>query len=220
MKNLHVSYGWISKITPTKQFFRPFQRVSSPSSRRSPFKQRDKSLWLLPEINRESLWLKYAPSNNFGLLFRKSHFHIKLYPKNMWHRVIFQRRWYPRSNKKADRTDTADFTEGPLRELSKHSKPPITSPHRPNMSEVVAFVGISQRDILSRRNMISYQQSKAERSHATSNTPKLVTTRDRCTNRINFKKRPLLIRSFLQKPIILWPLYSLYNFEFLTSHIF
>ena len=171
-----MSYGWISKIKPTKQFFRPFQRVSSPSSR-------FKSLWLLPEINRESLWLKHAPSNNFGLLFRKSHFHIKLYPKNMWHRVIFQRRWYPRSNKKADRTDTADFTEGPLRELSKHSKPPITSPHRPNMSEVVAFVGISQRDILSRGNMISYQQYKAERSHATS---KLVTTRDRCTNRINF----------------------------------
>ena len=97
---------------------------------------------------------------------------------------------------------------------------PITSPHRPNMSEVVAFVGISQRDILSRRNMISYQQSKAERSHATSNTPTLVTTRDRCTNRINFKKRPLRIRSFLQKPIILWPLYSLYNFEFLTSIYF
>ena len=220
MKNFKFAFEswWISKIKPTKQFFRPFQRVSSPSSRRSPFKQRDKSLWLLPEINRESLWLKYAPSNNFGLLFRKSHFHIKLYPKNMWHRVIFQRRWYPRSDKKADRTDTADFTEGPLRELSKHSKPPITCPHRPNMSEVVAFVGISQRDILSRRNMISYQQSKAERSHATSNTPKLVTTRDRCTNRI--QKRPLLIRSFLQKLIILWPLYSLYNFEFLTSHIF
>lgn len=144
MKNFKFAFElwWISKIKPTKQFFRPFQRVSSPSSRRSPFKQRDKSLWLLPEINRESLWLKYAPSNNFGLLFRKSHFHKKLYPKNMWHRVIFQRRWYSRSNKKADRTDTADFTEGPLRELSKHSKPPITSPHRPNMSEVVAFVGI------------------------------------------------------------------------------
>ena len=161
MKNLHVSYGWISKIKPTKQFFRPFQRVSSPSSRRSPFKQRDKSLWLLPEINRESLWLKYAPSNNFGLLFRKSHFHIKLYPKNMWHRVIFQRRWYPRSNKKADRTEgTIETLETP------HHLPP---PAKHEWSR--RYVGISQRDILTRGNMISYQQSKAERSHATSKTP-------------------------------------------------
>ena len=172
MKNLHVSYGWISKITPTKQFFRPFQRVSSPSSRRSPFKQRDKSLWLLPEINRESLWLKYAPSNNFGLLFRKSHFHIKLYPKNMWHRVIFQRRWYPRSNKKPiappQRTSPRDRW-GNCRNTRNPPSPPPTG--QINMSEVGAFVRISQRDILSRGNMISYQQSKAERSHATSNTP-------------------------------------------------
>ena len=34
--------------------------------------------------------------------------------------------------------------------------PPLTSPHRANMSEAGAFVGISQRDILSRGNMISY----------------------------------------------------------------
>ena len=111
-------------------------------------------VWTQQRVSLTEICSNYS-SNNFGLLFRKSHFYIKLHPKNMWHRVKFQRRRYWRSDKKS----RSKRHSGPLRELWKHSKPPITSPHRPNMSEVGAFVGISQRGILSRRKMISAVQS-------------------------------------------------------------